>query len=42
MDALVSRITGESIDVLKANFRDDMTKDDWRLVIRLKKVFNID
>ena len=42
MDALVSRITRESIDVLKANFRDDMTKDDWRLVIRLKKVFNID
>lgn len=41
-DALVSRVTRESIDVLKANFRDEMTKDDWRLVIRLKKVFNID
>lgn len=41
-DALVSRITRESIDVLKAMFRDEMSKDDWRLVIRLKKVFNID
>ncbi len=41
-DALVSRVTRDSIDVLKANFRDEMSKDDWRLVIRLKKVFNID
>ena len=41
-DALVSRITRESIDVLKANFRDDMSKDEWRLIIRLKKMFNID
>ena len=41
-DAIVSRITRESIDVLKAMFRDEMSKDDWRLIIRLKKVFNID
>ena len=40
-DALASRITRESINVLKAQVRDIMTKDD-RLVIRLKKVFNID
>ena len=41
-DALISKISRESIDVLKAMFRDEMTKDDWRLVIRLKKMFNID
>lgn len=36
-DALVSRITRESIDVLKNSFRDEMSRDDWKLVIRLKK-----
>lgn len=41
-DDLVSRISRESINVLKDMFRDDMTKDDWKLVIRLKKVFKID
>lgn len=41
-DVLASRISRESIDVLKAMFRDEMTKDDWKLVIRLKKTFNID
>lgn len=41
-DALISKISRESIDVLKAMFRDEMTKDDWRLIIRLKKMFNID
>jgi translation initiation factor 5B len=41
-DALISKISRESIDILKAMFRDEMTKDDWRLVIRLKKMFNID
>jgi hypothetical protein len=37
----VSRLTRESIDALKNHFRDDMTKDDWRLVIKLKKTFGI-
>jgi len=41
-DALISKISRESIDVLKQMFRDEMTKDDWRLVIRLKKTFNIE
>ncbi|KFM24316.1 Eukaryotic translation initiation factor 5B [Auxenochlorella protothecoides] len=41
-DDLVSKITRKSINVLKDMFRDDLTKDDWRLVVRLKKVFNID
>lgn len=41
-DALVSRISRKSIDVLKEMFRDELGKEDWKLVIRLKKVFNID
>jgi translation initiation factor 5B len=41
-DALVSRISRRSIDVLKDLFRDELGKDDWRLVVRLKKVFGID
>ncbi|KAF5841812.1 translation protein [Dunaliella salina] len=40
-DPLVSLISRESIDALKSHFRDDMSKDDWRLVIKLKKVFHI-
>lgn len=38
---LVSRITRESIDLLKANFKDDLTDAEWRLVVKLKKVFEI-
>ena len=32
----------KSINVLKDMFRDEMTKADWQLVMRLKKVFKID
>ena len=31
-----------SINSLKEMFRDEMSKDDWRLVIALKKTFGID
>lgn len=41
-DELVSRISRKSINLLKEHFKDDMRKEDWQLVIRLKKVFNID
>jgi translation initiation factor 5B len=41
-DALVSKITRKSINVLKDMFRDEMGKDDWKLIIRLKKMFNIE
>jgi translation initiation factor 5B len=40
-DALVSRITRESIDVCKNYFRDDLSKADWQLVIELKKLLGI-
>jgi translation initiation factor 5B len=38
---LCSLLTRQSIDALKLNFKDSLEKDDWKLVIRLKKVFNI-
>uniref|UniRef100_K3WAS5 Eukaryotic translation initiation factor 5B n=1 Tax=Globisporangium ultimum (strain ATCC 200006 / CBS 805.95 / DAOM BR144) TaxID=431595 RepID=K3WAS5_GLOUD len=38
---LVSKLTRASIDALKENFRNDLQKEDWQLVIRLKKVFDI-
>lgn len=41
-DLLVSRISRKSIDVLKQHFRDDLSKEDWRLVVKLKKVFGIE
>lgn len=34
-------ISKQSIEALKENFRDDMSKDDWKLVIKLKKVFGL-
>ena len=37
----ISHITRNSIDALKNYFRDDMTTDDWKLVIKLKKILNI-
>jgi len=38
---IVSLITRDSIDLLKESYRDDMTKDDWATVVKLKKVFGI-
>ncbi|XP_015790511.1 eukaryotic translation initiation factor 5B [Tetranychus urticae] len=40
-DMLVSRITRESIDVVKEYFRDELQKSDWQLMIELKKTFEI-
>jgi hypothetical protein len=41
-DKLVSRISRKSINVLKDMFREEMGKEDWQLVVKLKKVFKID
>ena len=41
-DDLMSKISRDSINALKKHFRDEMTRPDWELVIRLKKVFKID
>ncbi|CAF4566735.1 unnamed protein product, partial [Rotaria sp. Silwood1] len=40
-DILMSKISRESIDVLKAYFREEMKSKDWELIIELKKIFNI-
>jgi len=34
-------VTRESIDALKQHFRDEMTDNDWRTCIKLKKLFEI-
>lgn len=39
--SLYSTITRASIDALKENFRDKLETEDWRLVVKLKKVYNI-
>ncbi|XP_016466157.1 uncharacterized protein LOC107788926 [Nicotiana tabacum] len=40
-DALVSKISRRSIDILKANFRNDLSVEDWKLVLILKALFKI-
>lgn len=39
---LVSRITRNSINALKSFFKDEMSREDWQLVIKLKRTFGID
>ena len=39
--ALYSKISRQSIDALKEYFKEEMGKEDWALVIKLKTVFNI-
>ena len=36
-----SFVTRDSIDALKASFREEMTTEDWKLVIELKKMLSI-
>ena len=40
-DELCSKLTRASIDVLKEHFRQELDKDDWQLVVKLKKQLNI-
>lgn len=40
-DILMSRISRDSIDACKEYFRDDLIKEDWKLMIELKKAFEI-
>lgn len=37
----ISKINRESIDLLKEHFRDDLPKEDWKLMVKLKKVLNV-
>jgi len=38
---MYSELSRASIDALKANFKDTLEPADWKLVVKLKKVFNI-
>ncbi|KAF8405903.1 hypothetical protein HHK36_007981 [Tetracentron sinense] len=40
-DELVSHITRKSIDILKDNYREDLSMEEWRLVAKLKTLFKI-
>nr|XP_043636466.1 eukaryotic translation initiation factor 5B-like [Erigeron canadensis] len=40
-DELVSHISRSSIDVLKANYRDELSNEEWKLVVKLKHLFKI-
>jgi len=35
------QISRQSIDVVKESFRDDVSKEDWALIIKLKKILNV-
>lgn len=38
---IASIINRDSIDALKKYFKDDLTQDDWKLVVQLKKMYSI-
>lgn len=40
-DMLISHISRESIDACKNYFRKDLEKEDWRLMVELKKILQI-
>ncbi|XP_050279329.1 eukaryotic translation initiation factor 5B [Quercus robur] len=40
-DELVSHISRRSIDVLKANYREELNIEEWKLVVKLKNLFKI-
>ncbi|OWM85049.1 eukaryotic translation initiation factor 5B-like [Punica granatum] len=40
-DELVSHISRRSIDILKTNYRDDLSIEEWKLVVKLKSLFKI-
>lgn len=40
-DTLYSRMSRRTIDILKENYRQELSKDEWKLVVHLKKVFDI-
>ena len=40
-DVLYSLISRQSIDTLKEFYRSDVSNDEWQLIIKLKKEFDI-
>jgi translation initiation factor 5B len=40
-DILYSLISRKSIDTLKKYYRDEVTKDEWALLVKMKPMFDI-
>ncbi|CDS40814.1 eukaryotic translation initiation factor [Echinococcus multilocularis] len=40
-DLLISKISRDSIDIVKEFYRNDLNKEDWKLIIELKKMLSI-
>lgn len=40
-DTLYSQISRKSIDVLKEFYRKDVTTEEWKLIVKLKPLFDI-
>ena len=40
-DALYSLISRQSIDTLKEFYRSDVSNDEWALIVKLKKEFDV-
>ncbi|KAL8134438.1 uncharacterized protein LOC141712925 [Apium graveolens] len=40
-DELVSHLSRRSLDILKENYRDELSNEEWRLVVKLKHLFKI-
>lgn len=40
-DMLYSLISRKSIDTLKQFYRDDVTKEEWQLIVNMKPLFDI-
>jgi|TARA_R110002003_G_scaffold45_27_gene3703 translation initiation factor 5B len=40
-DTLYSAVSRKSIDTLKEFFRSDVSTDEWKLIVELKKLFDI-
>lgn len=40
-DVLYSQISRASIDTLKEFYRSDVSDDEWKLLIKLKPLFNV-
>jgi translation initiation factor 5B len=40
-DHFVSKLNRPLIDLLKQHFRDDLTNDDWKLIVKIKQILKI-
>lgn len=40
-DTLYSLISRKSIDTLKEFYREDVSRDEWQLLVKLKPLFDI-